>query len=652
MSQITPAEIDWSDPAAPLAANFGDFYFSKKDGIAETDYVFLQHNQLPQRWIQHQRDYFCVAETGFGTGLNLMVLWRHFRVFQQQYPKNRCQRLHFVSFEKHPLSETDLNRAHQQWPEFAEMAAQIRANYPLPIDGCHRMVLDDGKVIVDLWFGDVLAQLPKLSTGNNGIVDAWFLDGFTPSKNPDMWQPQLYQQMARLSRHDATVATFTAASAVRKGLIAEGFAMQKDQGFRGKREMIFGQRNSEGSTNAAPSPSQVAVVGAGIAAASTALSLVRRGIKVNLYCKDEQPAGGASGNRQGALYPLLNLANDGMSQFFQQGYVFARQALNQLSQNHHIDHQWCGVLQLAPNATITKRIEGLSHYPWPTELAHGVTAEQASHIADIDIQQPGLFYPYGGWLNPAQLTAAIIAQATKSGLLACHFQHQLNRLAQQRDGWQLQFANHKQTVTANSDAVVLAMGHHSVGFEQTKPLPLNPVRGQIAYPPEKPLTAPLKTVLCADGYLVPSLNGRLTCGASFGRGDDSCKWRSEDKIEIDARMDNSFGRYVWRTQLQQDDHGRASVRAAVRDHLPLVGPVLDWDLVDNNTPINDPPLQQGLFILAGLGSRGLCSAGLSAELLTSQMLDEPRPLAEDLQKLLAPGRFWLRKIAKGQPLPK
>ncbi|WP_298441180.1 bifunctional tRNA (5-methylaminomethyl-2-thiouridine)(34)-methyltransferase MnmD/FAD-dependent 5-carboxymethylaminomethyl-2-thiouridine(34) oxidoreductase MnmC [uncultured Ferrimonas sp.] len=664
MSQITPAQIDWSDPAAPLANQFGDFYFSKKDGVAETDYVFVQHNHLPQRWQPHPRRHFCVAETGFGTGLNLMVLWRHFRQFRQANPSAHCQRLHFVSFEKHPLTASDLDRAHQQWPEFADMAAQIRAHYPMAIDGCHRLVLDDGMVIVDLWLGDVLAQLPQLGAGSDGVVDAWFLDGFTPSKNPQMWQPELYAQMARLSRPDATVATFTAASAVRKGLIAEGFAMEKAQGFRGKREMIFGQRQHHNLTPSAPLPTSsstppptaVTLIGGGVAAANIALGLVRRGVKVALYCADSDVAQGASGNRQGALYPLLNMANDAMAQFYQQGYLLARQRLNQLSQKHHIEHQWCGVLQLAPNDNVAKRIEGISQMPFSPELVHGVDAEQASRIAAIPLAQPALYYPNGGWLCPQQLTQAAIAEAQQTGLLHCHFTQQLQALQHDGNQWQLQFShndgnNRITTTNVAASTVVLAMGHHSAAFHATKPLPLNPVRGQIAYPRQQATTAKLQTVLCADGYLVPSLEGRLTCGASFGRLDGSSEWRAEDKQEIDDRMDRSFGRYPWRRELQQDDQGRAAVRAAVRDHLPLVGQVLDWDKINSDTKIAQAPLQQGLYVLTGLGSRGLCSAPLCAELLISQLLDEPQPLSQQLQALLAPGRFWLRKLAKGQPLP-
>ncbi|MBY5922124.1 bifunctional tRNA (5-methylaminomethyl-2-thiouridine)(34)-methyltransferase MnmD/FAD-dependent 5-carboxymethylaminomethyl-2-thiouridine(34) oxidoreductase MnmC [Ferrimonas balearica] len=647
---LESASIDWSDPAAPVSTQFDDVYFSKHDGAAETDYVFLQHNQLPSRWADHPRRHFSVAETGFGTGLNLLVLWQRFNAFRQTNPDARCRRLHFVSFEKYPLNVTDLSRAHRQWPQFEALAAELRSHYPPATEGCHRLLLQGGEVVVDLWFGDVLEQLPGLDAGDRGVVDAWFLDGFAPSKNPDMWQPVLFNEMARLSRPEATFATFTAAGIVRRGLQDAGFEVEKVPGFGRKREMARGRIAEQhyAALSEAAEPDAVTLVGAGLAGAATALGLVRRGVRVDLYCQDEGPAQGASGNRQGAIYPLLNQADDGLSRFYQQAFPLARQLLLQMvAREHPIAHDLSGVLQLGVDEKSQNRLDALAQQSFPTELAHGVDAESASRIAGVPLSRGGLYYPLGGWLCPAQLTDALLAEAEKSGLLTCHYRHQLQTLTPQGGQWQLEFdGGHK----VLSDQVVLALGHQSNQFEVTAPLPLNPVRGQISYPEAGPTTAGLKTVLCADGYLVPEQDGRLTCGASFGRGDASSEWRETDKAEIVQRMANSFGQEPWEPELVLDDSGRAAVRAAVRDHLPLVGPVPDWDTLAQWTPDTPLPLQPGLHLITGLGSRGLCSGALCAELLLSQLMDEPRPQSQEQQARLTPGRFWIRKRVKGQPV--
>lgn len=141
-----------------------------------------------------------VAESGFGTGLNFLTLWQAFDQFREAHPQAQLQRLHFISFEKFPLTRADLALAHQHWPELAPWAEQLQAQWPLPLPGCHRLLLDEGRVTLDLWFGDINELTSQLDDSLNQKVDAWFLDGFAPAKNPDMWTQNLFNAMARLAR--------------------------------------------------------------------------------------------------------------------------------------------------------------------------------------------------------------------------------------------------------------------------------------------------------------------------------------------------------------------------------------------------------------------------------------------------------------------
>ena len=219
---ITTARLAWNDQGTPVAAAFDDVYFSNDDGLAESRYVFLSQNQLPTRWINHDRAHFVVAETGFGTGLNMLATWQAFIDYRRQHPQGNAQRLHLISVEKYPLSHADLTQALGQWRELSTLSARLLAEYPTLTSGCHRLWLDDN-VCLDLWLGDVAELLPSMEAGLNGKVDAWYLDGFAPSKNPQMWTQSLFEQLARLARAGATLATFTAAGFVRRGLIAAGF---------------------------------------------------------------------------------------------------------------------------------------------------------------------------------------------------------------------------------------------------------------------------------------------------------------------------------------------------------------------------------------------------------------------------------------------
>ena len=310
---IQPANLEFNAEGTPVSRDFDDVYFSNDNGLEETRYVFLDGNQLSTRFPEHPRSLFVVAESGFGTGLNFLTLWQAFDQFHAAHPEATLQRLHFISFEKFPLTAHDLRLAHQRWPELAAWAEQLQAQWPPHIGGCHRLILDGGRVTLDLWLGDINDLTDTLDDSMNQTVDAWFLDGFAPAKNPDMWSQHLFSAMARLARPGATLATFTSAGFVRRGLQEAGFTMQKTKGFGRKRDMLVGRMeqtldipaSAPWFARSASASREVAIVGGGIASALLSLALLHRGWQVTLYCADDAPASGASGNRQGALYPLL-----------------------------------------------------------------------------------------------------------------------------------------------------------------------------------------------------------------------------------------------------------------------------------------------------------------------------------------------------------
>ena len=233
MFTIQHAKIHFNQENTPVSDKFDDVYFSNQDGLAETHYVFLEGNQLWERWVNYQEAHFVIAETGFGTGLNFFAVTTRFREFRQKYPDSPLKRFYFISFEKYPLPLDALQQAHLAYPQFSHLAQHLQQHWLNPIQGCYRFHFDE--TTLDLWFGDVAENLPQLGDYMNGKIDVWFLDGFAPSKNPDMWNEQLYQQMFRFTKPQGTFSTFTAASAVRKGLENAGFNIKKRKGFGKKR---------------------------------------------------------------------------------------------------------------------------------------------------------------------------------------------------------------------------------------------------------------------------------------------------------------------------------------------------------------------------------------------------------------------------------
>lgn len=666
---IQTAALSWNEQGTPVSKQFDDVYFSNQDGLEETRYVFLNGNQLPQRFNQHTRSLFIVAETGFGTGLNFLTLWQAFARFRAESSDALLQRLHFISFEKFPLQLTDLTAAHAQWPELATYASELRVQWPLPLPGCHRLLLAEGRITLDLWFGDVNELLPHFDASMNNQIDAWFLDGFAPSKNPDMWSESLFAAMARFARPQGSFATFTAAGFVRRGLQQAGFTVTKCKGFGQKREMLAGTLPADTPPAANPQPwflrpaahstNDVAIIGGGIASALTALALSRRGAKVTLYCADVQPAEGASGNRQGAIYPLLNGRGDALENFFSAAFPFARRQYDALlQQGVEFDHQWCGVSQLAYDEKSAGKIAKILAVSWPPALAQEADRSVLSELCGIDTGFGGICYPMGGWLCPAELTHAALALAQQQGLV-CHYQHRLADLQRTGKGWQLQFAAGH---TCEHATVILANGHQLPALAQTAALPVTAVRGQVSHIPTAPALNVLKQVLCYDGYLTPvnPTNQQHCIGASYQRGEIDMEYREAEQQENRARLLRCLPEQAWPHQVDVSaQQARCGVRCATRDHMPMVGALPDYtatlaqyaDLPQQRLrgeAIADAPVYPGLFVIGALGSRGLCSAPLAAEILAAQLFGEPLPGNADMLAALNPNRLWVRKLLKGR----
>ncbi|HHA1257296.1 TPA: bifunctional tRNA (5-methylaminomethyl-2-thiouridine)(34)-methyltransferase MnmD/FAD-dependent 5-carboxymethylaminomethyl-2-thiouridine(34) oxidoreductase MnmC [Enterobacter asburiae] len=657
---IQPANLEFNAEGTPVSRDFDDVYFSNDNGLEETRYVFLDGNQLSTRFPEHPRSLFVVAESGFGTGLNFLTLWQAFDQFHAAHPEATLQRLHFISFEKFPLTAHDLRLAHQRWPELAAWAEQLQVQWPPHIGGCHRLILDGGRVTLDLWLGDINDLTDTLDDSMNQTVDAWFLDGFAPAKNPDMWSQHLFSAMARLARPGATLATFTSAGFVRRGLQEAGFTMQKTKGFGRKRDMLVGRMEQTLDISAsapwfargASASREVAIVGGGIASALLSLALLHRGWQVTLYCADDAPAGGASGNRQGALYPLLSAHDPALFRFFPAAFTFARRLYDALPVA--FDHDWCGVTQLGWDEKSQQKITQMLSLGLPDEIARAVSAQEVAESAGVETGCGGIQYPLGGWLCPAELTAAVIALAQSRGLTA-HYSYTVESLSRS-ERWHLRFADGK---SASHASVVLANGHNISQFMQTETLPVYPVGGQVSHIPSAPELSKLRQVLCYDGYLTPQnpSNGHHCIGASYHRGETNMRYSDADQAQNRQRLIDCFPDAAWAQEVDvSEGDARCGVRCATRDHLPMAGNVPDYDatleayqdLAERKETAAASPVYPELFMLGGLGSRGLCSAPLLAEVLAAQMSGEPIPLDRVTLAGLNPNRLWVRKLLKGK----
>ncbi|MEX0351163.1 MAG: tRNA (5-methylaminomethyl-2-thiouridine)(34)-methyltransferase MnmD [Paracoccaceae bacterium] len=210
------AELSWTEAGVPVSERFDDPYFSLQNGLEETRHVFLAGNDLPQRFAPG----FHIAELGFGTGLNMLTVWAEWERSGQQGP------LHFTSFEAFPMAREEMARALAAFPELASSAERFLSVWDgrtCTLDSLHVTIVQ----------GDARETLAHWS----GQADAWFLDGFSPARNPELWQPDLMAQVAAHTRPGGTAATYTAAGFVRRGLEEAEFSVSRTSGYGRKRHM-------------------------------------------------------------------------------------------------------------------------------------------------------------------------------------------------------------------------------------------------------------------------------------------------------------------------------------------------------------------------------------------------------------------------------
>lgn len=666
-NMISAANLSWNENGEPTSVEFDDIYFNTADGLDETTYVFIEQNHLFERWQECTQAFYVIGETGFGSGLNFLVTWQHFTRFRAANPEHPLKRLYFVSFEKYPLSENDLVKAHARWPTLAAQARQLQSQYPNAMAGCHRLPFSmtpdgDGTVILDLWFGDIKDTITQLSVPSNGLVDSWFLDGFAPSKNPEMWNQGLYNNMAKLSKNNASLATFTAAGDVRRGLQHAGFVIKKAKGFGKKREMITALFNrSTPFTNHNPwfhrpalssEVGRVTIIGGGLASTSLAYALAQRGINSEIICQDDELASGASGNLQGGFYPLLNSQHDFLSQCYSHGFHYAKNRYLELINDDSTVGDLCGVLSLdSDEKAVTAHKKIIDSDTFPQELVYAVTATKASELCGVPIPHNALFYPTGGWISPKQLTSSLLKKAQALASVEITFNRKVSSLAFEDNYWQL----NSQDGPHQATTVVIASGHELMNIAQCEHLPLYATSGQVSHVTESKQSVSLNKVLCYQGYITPSNNGQHCLGASFNR--DVSGYAVND-VEHQQNVDklNSDVPSLELNDLSPVSGGKVGVRGSVKDHLPMVGAVPDYhhtklaysDLHKGKPAhkYSNAPVHQQLFMLGGLGSRGLCSAPLLAEILSCQLTQEPMPVSQQLLDQLNPNRYWIKQLKK------
>jgi tRNA 5-methylaminomethyl-2-thiouridine biosynthesis bifunctional protein len=681
------AGVAFDEQGQPYSSQFDDVYFSRESGIDESCYVFLQHNQLAERWqALAGGSTFVIGETGFGTGLNFLVAWE---LWQRAAPRSAT--LHFVSVEKYPLSRIQLQQALALWPQLAHLAEPlIQAYPPMPGQDFHRLVFENGRVQLTLIFDDAVAGLQQLlpltTPGPNTLVqkpswdgeplqlDAVFLDGFAPAKNPAMWSQPLFDTLARLSGPSTTFATFTAAAVARHGLKDAGFSVTKVPGFGRKRHMLWGQFSPELATPeptpttsdtrlAKPrgiesawyltaaiekpgNPKELIIIGAGLAGCHTARALAERGFRVTVLERGTI-ASGASGNPQGVVYAKASNRDQPLTRFNVTALQFACRYY-QTQTGYASCGAGCGVVHVAQSARQAEEYR-LFAKAFANEPEFVQWLDQAGSEAEcgVPLISGGLLFPQAGWLNPQALCRELLNHSS----ITCKEQRAVAQIAYADGQWQAFGASGE--VHAEAPRLVIANARDALQLEQTAHLPLKAIRGQVTEAEESKTSQHLTHVLCGSGYIAPASKGVHCLGASFNLHETSPAPNEADDVQnLQQVADLSPALTDWPAVRS----GRVSFRCTTPDYLPIVGLAPSApDFLQRfaklrrsaKTIVDDTgSFYPGLYVNVGHGSRGLTYAPLCAELLASLITAAPLPLSRNMVKYLHPARFLIRDLKR------
>ncbi len=657
---LEPLDLEWQD-SVPVARETGDIFFSTKDGLAESDYVFVEGNRLRERWRSHTENRpFVISEIGLGTGLNLCLT-----VAQWLAHRPSGARLHYLGFERAPMRPADMARALSHWPDLAPIIKALLTRWPDPLPGCHRRHFTQWGLTLDLWWTDAADGLRDLASHGRPWVDAWYLDGFAPAKETGPWQQALYSAMASSSRAGATFATFTAAGEVKRGLAASGFEVSKRPGFGNKRDALCGTIHTPRTVtptltpwdlNASNKiPDHVLVLGAGLAGAHLAFTLAGRGIPVTVLEADTLASGGSS-NLQGVTYTRLSHQHNPLTDFSLAAFGFATDHYDALLREGKLkegeDIGLGGYVQLHDaDETLAHLGEVL---PLAPEFARLLDADELAALTGLQPRCGGIHYLRGGWLNPLAVCRALLAHPLISVRTQCG-QMSLKRTSGEK--WQA--VDEQGCVQAEADTAVLATAQAVRQQTELRWLPLTTIRGQTTHLPTEPGLGSLSIAVCDQGYLPPARAGIHCLGASFGPGD----------LGVDEReAEHAHNIQMMQAALSDLDlnppsggwQGHVAHRCNSNDYLPVVGPVPDLEAFnacyerlrhDRKRLIDAPcPMESGLAVLTSLGSRGLSAAPLAAEILADQLLGTVPSVPRYLQRAVSPARFAERALKRGEPL--
>ena len=646
----------WRD-GLPYSELFDDIYYSSNageviSGESEFQHVFFKHNGLPERW--QGRSDFVIAELGFGSGLNCILTIREW--LKHCAECNEEKTLHYIAIEKHPLSAATIHDLISRYPELKQFCDELVKNYPPAIEATHSRRLFNNRVVIHFKFMDVCQALENHTLN----VDAWFLDGFSPAKNPEMWTQELFISIAKNSSDGSTCSTYTSAGWVKRNLQKAGFEVNKVRGYGKKREMLvaklpfiplnFSRRLSlkykdkpwfEPPMQKPASIKNATIVGAGIAGLSLAYALVQRGWVVTIVDKDGDNQKQASSNPAPIVYPRLSIDNDVDTEFFTAAYCYALYVFKSLQMKSQ-RRFWLddGLLQMIDKKRITQIIQKFQFNSDFISIVDGAVAGKEKEQLTVNYASAGVVLP------------AILCDVLKS---ECG--NKLNIIDAEvtdisYDGKKWQCLQESQLIK-KTEILIMANGMAINDLALSVKFPLEGIRGQVVALNESQVSPQITRTLNADVHITPAINNKHYLGATYTRNSRNVEVSRKENRDLLASLNKYYPDNFTENDICDTWVG---FRTMSKDRVPIVGAVPDEaffdkeyaDICHGNTTktYQSANYLNGLYISAAHGSRGFTSSFLSAEIVASFINNDPSPVSKRVLDYLSPSRFIVNRLKR------
>ncbi len=644
----------WRD-GQPYNEMFDDIYYSSNEGECisgerEFNHVFLKNNGLPERW--NGIDDFVIAELGFGSGLNCILTIRKWLNHIESSHQNKC--LHYIALEKYPLSPEAIVELISQYPELEQYCEELITTYPPAVKGTHSRHLFDNRVVIHYKFMDAYEALED----EHYNVDSWYLDGFSPAKNADMWSEKLFAKLAQNSHQGTTCSTYTAAGFVKRNLLKAGFTVNKVKGYGKKREMLIASFNATQKNiskyadkpwfasplRAKVSTKNATIIGAGIAGLSTAYSLIRKGWNVTVIDRHGDVAKETSGNPAVIVYPRLSVNNDVDTEFYTDAYCYNLYVLEALQKKYQQQFWFnCGLLQLIDEKRISEIIRKFdfneNYVSIDKKFVKG-GGEEAGQQVYAEFKSAGVVLP--------RVLCDVLKQECGDRLHLLQAEiTDVNYL----DGQWLCSSDDRQI--AKSEILIIANGTGLNDLALAVNFPVERIRGQVAVFDENLNSNNILKVINVDKHITPSINNKHYLGATYSHQSTSLDVDPDETRELFDAINNTIP-----GTLKFSDYCDAWVgfRTVSKDRVPIVGAIPDEqffnaeyaDIHHGNTKISyqSAAYLNGLYISAAHGSRGFTSSFLSAEIIAAQVEGVPVPVSKRVMDYLNPSRFIVNGLKR------